>query len=207
VRCLRALLRQKLVHHDSTKYDGYRLTPLGYDFLALKVLVNRGAVAAVGRQIGVGKESDVYEVRAAAAPPVSSPHACATQITLAGVSGVPHEAAVKTVLRWAVCRSWGKGACLGAAGVENAEALLQRPARRCRADARGARPTGAEPAGRGARAEAAPPGAHLVPRGQDQARLPAPPQLLQARPRLPELHAAGKGVVPRVPRRLDARCC
>ncbi|KAK9840755.1 hypothetical protein WJX81_002413 [Elliptochloris bilobata] len=62
VRCLKALLRQKLVHHDSSKYDGYRLTPLGYDFLALKALVNRGAVAAVGRQIGVGKESDVYEV-------------------------------------------------------------------------------------------------------------------------------------------------
>ena len=64
VRCLKALLRQKLVHHDSSKYDGYRLTPLGYDFLALKALVNRGAVASVGRQIGVGKESDVYEVRA-----------------------------------------------------------------------------------------------------------------------------------------------
>ena len=63
MRCLKALLRQKLVHHDSSKYDGYRLTPLGYDFLALKALVNRGAVAAVGRQIGVGKESDVYEAR------------------------------------------------------------------------------------------------------------------------------------------------
>lgn len=66
VRCLKALLRQKLVHHDSSKYDGYRLTPLGYDFLALKALVNRGAVAAVGRQIGVGKESHVYEVRISA---------------------------------------------------------------------------------------------------------------------------------------------
>ena len=70
VRCLKALLRQKLVHHDSSKYDGYRLTPLGYDFLALKALVNRGAVAAVGRQIGVGKESDVYEVRFLRAPPL-----------------------------------------------------------------------------------------------------------------------------------------
>lgn len=38
---------------------------------------------------------------------------------------------------------------------------------------------GAEPAGGGAGAEAAPPGAHLLPRGQGQARLPAPPQLLQ----------------------------
>ena len=55
-------MRQKLVHHDNQKYDGYRLTSLGYDFLALKALVNRGAVSAVGRQIGVGKESDVFEV-------------------------------------------------------------------------------------------------------------------------------------------------
>ena len=63
VRCLKALLRQKLVHHDNTRYDGYRLTPLGYDFLALKALVARGAITAVGRQIGVGKESDVFEAR------------------------------------------------------------------------------------------------------------------------------------------------
>ncbi|EIE18013.1 RIO1-domain-containing protein [Coccomyxa subellipsoidea C-169] len=61
VRCLKALLRQKLVHHDNSRYDGYRLTPLGYDFLALKALVARGAITAVGRQIGVGKESDVFE--------------------------------------------------------------------------------------------------------------------------------------------------
>ncbi len=62
MRCLKVLLRQKLVHHDNCKYDGYRLTSLGYDFLALKALVSRGSVTAVGRQIGVGKESDVYEV-------------------------------------------------------------------------------------------------------------------------------------------------
>ena len=62
VNALRGLMRQKLVHHDNQKYDGYRLTSLGYDFLALKALVNRGAISAVGRQIGVGKESDVFEV-------------------------------------------------------------------------------------------------------------------------------------------------
>ena len=38
------------------------MTPLGYDFLALKAFVNRGSVTGVGRKIGVGKESDVYEV-------------------------------------------------------------------------------------------------------------------------------------------------
>ncbi|EFJ10420.1 hypothetical protein SELMODRAFT_427273 [Selaginella moellendorffii] len=59
---IRTLLRHKLVHHDSTKYDGYRLTNLGYDFPAIKTMVNRGLIVGVGRQIGVGKESDIFEV-------------------------------------------------------------------------------------------------------------------------------------------------
>ena len=50
------------MHHDRKKYDGYRLTCLGYDYLAIKALTNRGAISGVGRKIGVGKESDVYEV-------------------------------------------------------------------------------------------------------------------------------------------------
>jgi RIO-like serine/threonine protein kinase len=37
--------------------DGYRLTYMGYDYLALKALCARGAIAGVGSQIGVGKES------------------------------------------------------------------------------------------------------------------------------------------------------
>mmetsp|Transcript_39235 Transcript_39235/g.100242 ORF Transcript_39235/g.100242 Transcript_39235/m.100242 type:complete len:466 (-) Transcript_39235:150-1547(-) len=60
--CLKTLLKHKLLHHDASKYDGFRLTYLGYDFLALRTFVARGTVAAVGRQIGVGKESDVFEV-------------------------------------------------------------------------------------------------------------------------------------------------
>eukprot|EP00003_Mantamonas_plastica_P031344 TRINITY_DN811_c0_g1_i2.p3 TRINITY_DN811_c0_g1~~TRINITY_DN811_c0_g1_i2.p3 ORF type:complete len:126 (-),score=29.87 TRINITY_DN811_c0_g1_i2:29-406(-) len=41
--------------------DGYRLTYLGYDFLALNTLCNReGKITAVGNQIGVGKESDIF---------------------------------------------------------------------------------------------------------------------------------------------------
>ena len=40
--------------------DGYRLTTLGYDYLALHALCQRDAVGAVGNQIGVGKESDIY---------------------------------------------------------------------------------------------------------------------------------------------------
>ncbi|KAJ3708240.1 hypothetical protein LUZ61_011945 [Rhynchospora tenuis] len=63
-KVLKNLLKHKLVHHDSSKYDGFRLTYLGYDFLAIKTLVNRGVFSAVGRQIGVGKESDIFEVAA-----------------------------------------------------------------------------------------------------------------------------------------------
>jgi RIO kinase 2 len=61
-KVLKNLLRHKLVHHDSSKYDGFRLTYLGYDYLAIKALVNRGVFSAIGRQIGVGKESDIFEV-------------------------------------------------------------------------------------------------------------------------------------------------
>ncbi|KAI4294963.1 hypothetical protein MLD38_040757 [Melastoma candidum] len=61
-KVLKNLLKHKLVHHDSSKYDGFRLTYLGYDFLAIKAMVNRGVFVAVGRQIGVGKESDIFEV-------------------------------------------------------------------------------------------------------------------------------------------------
>jgi RIO kinase 2 len=42
--------------------DGYRLTYGGYDYLAIRTLSKRDTVAAVGNQIGVGKESDIYVV-------------------------------------------------------------------------------------------------------------------------------------------------
>lgn len=42
--------------------DGYRLTNMGYDYLALKVLTNRSSITAFGNQIGVGKESNIYTV-------------------------------------------------------------------------------------------------------------------------------------------------
>ena len=58
---LRNLLKHKLVYHENVRYDGYRLTYQGYDFLALRALVGKGAIVGLGRQIGVGKESDVYE--------------------------------------------------------------------------------------------------------------------------------------------------
>ncbi|KAA8497885.1 Serine/threonine-protein kinase rio2 [Porphyridium purpureum] len=55
------LHKYRLLHHDGTSHDAYRLTPLGYDVLALNALMKRGSVASVGRRIGVGKEAEVYE--------------------------------------------------------------------------------------------------------------------------------------------------
>lgn len=89
-KVLKNLLKNKLLHHDSSKCwwplfcitlhvlhsssywqialietwvdvdDGFRLTYLGYDFLAIKAMVNKGVFQAVGRQIGVGKESGIF---------------------------------------------------------------------------------------------------------------------------------------------------
>lgn len=48
------------MHHESKKYDGFRLTYMGYDYLALRAMVARGTIAGIGRQIGIGKESDIF---------------------------------------------------------------------------------------------------------------------------------------------------
>ena len=61
-KLVKLLCKNKLVAHDSKPYDGYRLTGKGYDYLALKALSQRGSIAAVGIQIGVGKESDIFTV-------------------------------------------------------------------------------------------------------------------------------------------------
>lgn len=50
-------------HGHARRYDGYRLTYMGYDFLALRALTARGHISGVGRQIGMGKESDIFEAR------------------------------------------------------------------------------------------------------------------------------------------------
>ncbi|CDJ29752.1 uncharacterized protein EMH_0052360 [Eimeria mitis] len=57
---LSILLKNKLLYHCSKVYDGYKLTYLGYDYLALNALVKRGLVKGVGVRIGVGKESDIH---------------------------------------------------------------------------------------------------------------------------------------------------
>ena len=44
----------------NAKYDGYRLTYGGLDYLALHTHTKAGTLYSVGNQIGVGKESDIY---------------------------------------------------------------------------------------------------------------------------------------------------
>jgi RIO kinase 2 len=58
-RCLdRGLIERKTI-----QYEGYRLTFEGYDALALHTFAERGSVEGFGSSLGVGKESDVYEVQ------------------------------------------------------------------------------------------------------------------------------------------------
>lgn len=52
--------RNLIAREQHIKYDGYRLTYGGYDFLAVRALKEKDEVEAVGHRIGVGKESDIY---------------------------------------------------------------------------------------------------------------------------------------------------
>lgn len=60
-KILSTLLRHKLLAHSNTQYDGYRLSYLGLDILALHSLYSKGIIDSIGSQVGVGKESDVFE--------------------------------------------------------------------------------------------------------------------------------------------------
>jgi RIO kinase 2 len=53
---IRGLLRRQTV-----PYEGYQIYFEGYDILALNALVKRGSLSAIGDELGVGKESVVYE--------------------------------------------------------------------------------------------------------------------------------------------------
>ncbi|WP_440990755.1 serine/threonine-protein kinase RIO2 [Haloarchaeobius baliensis] len=58
-RCLdRGLLERKTI-----QYEGYKLQFEGYDALALHTFAERDSVTGFGSSLGVGKESDVYEVQ------------------------------------------------------------------------------------------------------------------------------------------------
>ena len=57
-------MKHKLVAHNGVKFDGYKLTYNGYDYLALQALTKRGHLNGIGRRIGVGKESDIHTCEA-----------------------------------------------------------------------------------------------------------------------------------------------
>ncbi|PWN31210.1 uncharacterized protein FA14DRAFT_140239 [Meira miltonrushii] len=55
------LSRRGLIARErNIKYDGWRLTYGGYDWLAIRAMREKDALLGVGTRVGVGKESDVY---------------------------------------------------------------------------------------------------------------------------------------------------
>lgn len=61
-KSLEILTRNKLIYHDCKMHNSYKLTQLGYDFLAIKALIHRRVAFSFGNISGVGKESDILEV-------------------------------------------------------------------------------------------------------------------------------------------------
>ncbi|KAM0484313.1 hypothetical protein ACHAPX_001734 [Trichoderma viride] len=62
-RCISTLAKVGLIARvKEAKYDGYRLTYGGLDYLALHTHASRKDVYSVGNRIGVGKESDIMVV-------------------------------------------------------------------------------------------------------------------------------------------------
>jgi RIO kinase 2 len=62
-KLLKELCKHKLLQYErGNRFDGYRLTNAGYDYLALKTLTARNVLSSFGNQIGTGKESNIYSV-------------------------------------------------------------------------------------------------------------------------------------------------
>ena len=57
------LLDRELLERKTIQYVGVRLTFDGYDALALRAFAERESIEGFGAPLGVGKESDVYEVQ------------------------------------------------------------------------------------------------------------------------------------------------
>jgi len=55
------LVEDELLRASGSPYRGYTLTYAGADLLALKTLVENNILSAMGKPIGVGKESEVYD--------------------------------------------------------------------------------------------------------------------------------------------------
>ena len=60
---LERCLKRGLIEKKTIQYEGYTLQFEGYDALALHALAERDTISEFGAPLGVGKESDVYEVR------------------------------------------------------------------------------------------------------------------------------------------------
>ncbi|WP_433626924.1 serine/threonine-protein kinase RIO2 [Halomicrococcus sp. NG-SE-24] len=56
-------LDRELLERQTIQYEGYTLKFEGYDALALHTFAERDTIDGVGSPLGVGKESDVYEVQ------------------------------------------------------------------------------------------------------------------------------------------------
>ncbi|MFW5905711.1 MAG: serine/threonine-protein kinase RIO2 [archaeon] len=60
---LNRMLDLELIERKTIQYEGVRLTFAGYDALALRTFAERDTIEGFGAPLGVGKESDVYEVQ------------------------------------------------------------------------------------------------------------------------------------------------
>lgn len=58
---LKKLVRSKLVVRTTQPYEGFQIYFEGYDALALNAFVKRKSISAIGDEVGVGKESVIYE--------------------------------------------------------------------------------------------------------------------------------------------------
>lgn len=58
---LKKLVRNKLVVRNTQPYEGFQIYFEGYDVLALNTFVKRKSISAIGDEIGVGKESVIFE--------------------------------------------------------------------------------------------------------------------------------------------------
>jgi len=56
-------LDRDLIERKTIQYEGYTLKFEGYDALALHTFAERDTISGFGASLGVGKESDVYEVQ------------------------------------------------------------------------------------------------------------------------------------------------
>ncbi|KAI9883132.1 MAG: hypothetical protein M1823_005097 [Watsoniomyces obsoletus] len=64
-KCISMLAKNNLISRvKNAKYDGYRLTYGGMDYLSLHAHMKSSSIYSVGNQIGVGKESDIFVVAA-----------------------------------------------------------------------------------------------------------------------------------------------